>query len=100
MGACNCIDECYDLGCFNPLDTIDTGLLALLHGDYIVKILFAGIEIVSTLHLEQNDPIEFVHNLDEDYKFKFYIIDPAGDIVLNPDGGEWFCFTSNIKVVL
>lgn len=96
--SCYCKDDCYDLGCYFQGDTIDTGLNATMGGDYIVRIPFAGIVIQTLLSLDFSDPIVFTHAYNEDYRFKFYILDPVGSIVTNPDGGDWFCFTSSIKV--
>jgi hypothetical protein len=100
MNSCNCTNECYDLGCYNQGDVIDTNELAPGTGTYIVKLLFHGIEIQTSVLLSIGDPIVFTHNYNEDYKFKFLIFDPAGNLIVNPDGTDWWCFTSTIKMTV
>lgn len=83
--------ELIKLGCFPNCEVINTGIIAAIDGEYIIKLYFdSGIRILKKI-LTTGDELIIDESINENYTYHMTVIDP--------DGSESF-YSFNTKILI
>lgn len=85
------------IGCFGSCESIETGIIAALTGDYIITAYWLGNQIEQTVNITATNEIIFPNVYSECAAITFKITDPNGDTVV--DGSDdCFTFSNMVKI--